>query len=298
MMEREIVEAVREHDVVIVSGDTGCGKSTQVPQFLYEAGLCGPGGTDGDGGYMIGITQPRRVAAISICRRVGEEMNMREAVGYQVRYDRSHCGPSCRPKFMTDGILLKEIQNDFLCKRYSAIVLEKAHKRSVNCDILIGLLSRTLRLRREMADKPDATLPPLKLVIMSATLRLCDFTDNKRLFPTPPPVISIDAKAHPVTVHFDRVTHTDYVKSAVKKVREIHRKLPSGSVLVFATGQREVHRIANMLRNTTPPSRRPDYDQQRQPPTTDPRRWAKRRHIPSRGGRVRRVVRSRLRHQQ
>ncbi|RQM23595.1 hypothetical protein B5M09_007223 [Aphanomyces astaci] len=177
--EQEIMEAIESNSVVILCGETGSGKTTQVPQFLYEAGY----GTDGMHPGMIGVTQPRRVAAVSTAQRVATELNVpfgkRGSVGYQIRYDNDHVGDSTRIKFMTDGILLKEIQQDFLLKKYSIILLDEAHERNVNTDILIGLLSRVAPFRAQMAieekehfeslsaaEKAAAPAPiqPLKLV--------------------------------------------------------------------------------------------------------------------------------------
>lgn len=263
MCEQEVVESVLSNDVILISGDTGCGKSTQVPQFLYEAGIC-----NGDR-HLIGVTQPRRVAAISVSQRVGDELNQPGVVGYQVRYDRSHCGHDARIKFMTDGILLRELQADFLCQKYTAIIIDEAHERGVNCDILIGLLSRAVKKRRSNYDaavaagrynesaggdieseKSALPPPPLRLIIMSATLRVCDFTENKVLFPTPPPVVKIDARTFPVTVHFARRTEEDYIKAAHRMTLQLHRQLPPGSVLVFVTGRQEVTRLCGLLRRS------------------------------------------------
>jgi ATP-dependent RNA helicase DHX37/DHR1 len=233
MMEQEIVEAVKENHVVIISGDTGCGKSTQVPQFLYEAGF-----------GQICVTQPRRVAALSLAKRVAEEMNNEELVGYQVRYDKKN-NTNASIKFETDGILLKEIQSDFLLKMYDVVIIDEAHERSINCDILLGLLSRSIAAR---ADRGH----PLKLVIMSATLRLSDFVENKRLFPNnPPPVVSIAAKTYPVNIHYEKTTEEDYVEAAYGKVLDIHRKLPAGSILVFLTGRHEILELVRMLKTAT-----------------------------------------------
>eukprot|EP00435_Cladocopium_sp_Y103_P034177 s2293_g8.t2 len=213
--------------------------------------------------FLIGVTQPRRVAAISVSQRVGQELNNSGKVGHQVRYDRSNCTKDMRIKFMTDGILLREVQADFLCKKYTAIVIDEAHERGVNCDILIGLLSRAVQQRRKAfeeavaagkfnKDKPidGQVAPPLKLVIMSATLRLCDFTENQQLFPVPPPVLRIDARTFPVTVHFGRRTEEDYIKAAHRSVLKIHKDLPPGTILVFVTGRQEVHRLCRMLQRT------------------------------------------------
>lgn len=149
----------------------------------------------------------------------------------------------------------------FLGSRYSVLILDEAHERSVNCDILIGLLSRAVRLRRERFNNKTGLLRPLRLVIMSATLRIGDFTQNRQLFPTPPPVLKIAARAHPVSIHFSKRTESDYTRATVSKTLQIHRKLPPGSILVFVTGKMEVHRVCETLRKGTQTLRRnEDYD--------------------------------------
>lgn len=139
--------------------------------------------------------------------------------------------------------------------RYAVLILDEAHERSVNCDILIGLLSRAVQLRRSRFDSNSNSdhppLRPLRLVIMSATLRLDDFTRNVKLFPTPPPVLKIEVRMHPVTIHFCKRTETDYMKAATRKVLQIHKTLPAGSILVFVTGRREVHQLCERLRRRT-----------------------------------------------
>lgn len=241
LTEQEIVDAVRNNDFSIICGDTGCGKSTQVPQFLYEAGF-----TEGDNnGSLIGVTQPRRVAAISVAERVGIELNNADLVGYQVRYERKVNNSKMRLKFMTDGILLREIQEDIRLPRYSVIVIDEAHERSINCDMLLGLLSGSIRARA-------ASGKPLKVVIMSATLRMTDFTQNKALFPNlskaAPAVVQIDNRMHPVIVHYERKTEEEYIPVVVEKIAKIHKTLPAGSILVFVTGKAEVHEVCNAFR--------------------------------------------------
>ncbi|XP_024370812.1 ATP-dependent RNA helicase DEAH13 isoform X2 [Physcomitrium patens] len=269
MMEQEIVEAISENDVVIVCGETGCGKTTQVPQFLFEAGFGSSLCPEKSG--VIGVTQPRRVAVLATARRVAYEMNVTlgQEVGFQVRHDRKIGINSCI-KFMTDGILLREIQADFLLKKYSVVILDEAHERSLNTDILIGMLSRILPLRKKMYEEycqkmeqlgsigsittSEAPVMPLKLVIMSATLRVEDFTSNRRMYPISPPVIQVPARQFPVTVHFSAKTEMiDYVGRAQKKVCAIHRKLPPGGILVFLTGQREVEYLCRKLRRVFKP---------------------------------------------
>ncbi|XP_025031932.1 probable ATP-dependent RNA helicase DHX37 [Python bivittatus] len=237
--EQVVMEAVRENPIIIVCGETGCGKTTQVPQFLYEAGYASSSG-------IVGITEPRRVAAISMSQRVGAEMNLSSrVVSYQIRYE-GNVTNDTKIKFMTDGVLLKEIQKDFLLSKYRVIILDEAHERSVYTDILIGLLSRIVPLRAKKGQ-------PLKLIIMSATLRVEDFTANQKLFPVAPPVIQVDARQFPVAVHFNKRTPLDdYSGECFRKVCKIHRMLPPGGILVFLTGQAEVHSLCRRLRKAFP----------------------------------------------
>ncbi|KAK8788043.1 hypothetical protein V5799_022184 [Amblyomma americanum] len=235
--EQTIMEAIAENDVVVICGQTGSGKTTQVPQFLYEAGYTR--------GKMIGITEPRRVAAVSMSKRVAEEMSLpSSAVSYQIRFE-GNVTSDTKIKFMTDGVLLKEIQNNFLLTGYSVIIIDEAHERSIYSDILIGLLSRIVPLRRRKGN-------PLKLIIMSATLRVEDFTENTHLFKTPPPVIKVDSRQHPVTIHFNKRTPDDYMQEAYRKVCKIHQQLPEGGILVFVTGQQEVQSLCRKLRKRFP----------------------------------------------
>lgn len=162
-------------------------------------------------------------------------------------------------KFSFSGVLLKEIQSDFLLSKYSVVIIDEAHERSMYTDILLGLLSRIVPLRRKRGC-------PLRLIIMSATLRVEDFTENTRLFKVPPPVIEvivivitlcyfifmnlvhdiyiffkqIQSRQFPVTVHFNKHTYSDYLKEAFKKTVKIHTRLPEGGILIFVTGQQEV----------------------------------------------------------
>jgi ATP-dependent RNA helicase DHX37/DHR1 len=253
-MEQEIMEAVSENDVIVLCGETGCGKTTQVPQFLYEGGYSFVNEQTGHKG-IIGVTQPRRVAAVSTATRVAEEVGCKigRTVGYHVRYDR-RVSDQTEVQFMTDGILLREVQEDFLLNKYNVLVIDEAHERSLNTDVLLGMLSRVVSLRRQMHDEAQDESPsvmPLKLIIMSATLRIGDFVDNKKLFRHPPPVINVQARQYPVAVHFQKKTELeDYVGAAYKKTCQIHRKLPDGGILVFLTGQREVETLCSKLRKT------------------------------------------------
>ena len=272
--EQDLIELLAINDVVIIEGATGSGKTTQVPQFLLENGY-----SFGDKRGIIGMTQPRRVAAVTTCQRVSVEMNLplstptarpfihsstlsfiqrvdaeRQAKGlpvspgevvvyspydvvtHSIRYETT-VKPSTRIKFMTDGVLLREMQSDFLLRAYSVIVIDEAHERGRNTDVLIGLLSRAVHMRRtQLADHP-----PLKLLVMSATLRAADFTANMRLFPSPPPSLSIPARQHPVVSHYARRTEQrHWLQAVLVRVMQMHVKLPEGGILVFVSGREEI----------------------------------------------------------
>lgn len=242
--EQRIMEAIYNNDIVIVCGATGSGKTTQVPQFLFEAGYGSP---DGPTPGLIGITQPRRVAAVSMSKRVGQELgDHANKVAYQIRFEGT-VKPDTAVKFMTDGVLLREVAQDITLKKYSAIIVDEAHERSVNTDILIGMLSRVVKLRSDLS-KEDPAMRPLKLIIMSATLRIEDMTQNPRLFKNPPPVLEVEGRQYPVTVHFSRRTNHDYVEDAFKKISRGHKKLPPGAMLVFMTGQNEITQLSKKLK--------------------------------------------------
>ena len=235
--EQAVMEAIKENEIVLLVGETGSGKTTQVPQFLYEAGYALHG--------TIGITEPRRVAAVNMSQRIALEMALpKSKVSYQIRYEGNTTSETCI-KFMTDGVLLREVEKDFLLSNYSVIVIDEAHERSVYTDILIGLLSRVVLLRKKQGNI-------LKLIIMSATLRVEDFTKNTNLFSPTPPVVKVEARQFPVTIHFNKHTPTDYVNEAYRKVVKIHKTLPEGGILVFLTGQNEIHTLCRKLRNSFP----------------------------------------------
>ncbi|CAI2349387.1 unnamed protein product [Caenorhabditis sp. 36 PRJEB53466] len=235
--EMRIVEAINENLVTVVCGETGSGKTTQIPQFLYEAGYASEG-------ELIGITEPRRVAAVAMAERVGVELGEPRKVSYQIRYEGSR-SEDTNILFMTDGVLMKEMEHDVMLRKYSVLLIDEAHERSMYSDVLIGMLSRIVPLRAK-------TQRPLRLVIMSATLRLDDFT-HKKLFPLlTPKVIKVDARQYPVTVHFEKRTPDDYLASAFRKTCRIHETLPPGAILVFVTGQNEVRQLMAKLKRRYP----------------------------------------------
>lgn len=230
-------------------------------QFLYEAGYSRKG--------LIGITQPRRVAATSTADRVAYELGGKchdsgtcGLVGYQIRYDASTVGAGTAIKFMTDGILLREIGIDLLLRKYSVVILDEAHERNVNTDILLGMISRAVPLRKKLSEEEVARwntltpleregflppLQPLKVVIMSATLRVEDFK-NPMLFNPVPAVINVEARQYPITTHFARITEIDdYLETTFNKVLQIHKKLPDGGILVFLTGKKEITYMCRKL---------------------------------------------------
>lgn len=166
MKEQEIVETINQHLVTLICGETGSGKSTQIGQFLIEKNYHQFG--------KIAITQPRRLAAIALAGRVAEEMGAKlgETVGFQVRHERKDSA-STLIKYLTDGILLNEMSSDYMLNTYSVIVVDEAHERKVNTDILIGLLSRLVIMRYHLS--LEGKCKPLRLIIMSATMRVQDF---------------------------------------------------------------------------------------------------------------------------
>ncbi|KAL7673733.1 hypothetical protein ACOME3_000017 [Neoechinorhynchus agilis] len=186
MEEYSIMEKILENQVVLVCGETGSGKTTQLPQFLYEYGFT-HGATK-----MIGISEPRRAAASSMSEVVAEQLNLpTNRVSFQTRYE-GNVTDKTVIKFMTDGILLKEIQAEFLLSKYSVIIVDEAHERSVYSDILLGLLTRIVERRN------SDNLNPMRLIIMSATMEYEGFTRNRMLFRRCPPVVHIGARQYPV----------------------------------------------------------------------------------------------------
>ncbi|VDN93251.1 unnamed protein product [Brugia pahangi] len=230
--EQIIMEAINDNCATIICGETGSGKTTQLPQFLYEAGYTRDG-------KLIGVTEPRRVAAISMAARVAHEMNLPNAVSYQIKYEGNRSAETSI-LFMTDGVLMKEMQKDVMLSAYSVIIIDEAHERSMYSDVLIGLLTRIAPYRSRSGS-------PLKLIIMSATLRIDDF-QNKRLFPVSlPPVLSIDARQYPVSVHFEKRTPENYLIAAFHKICKIHEKKGPGTILVFLSGKLEVMALLKWL---------------------------------------------------
>ncbi|KAG8907474.1 DEAH-box RNA helicase prp16 [Tulasnella sp. 403] len=204
--------------VIIVVGETGSGKTTQLTQFLYEDGYCTHG--------IVGCTQPRRVAAMSVAKRVSEEMECQlgDTVGYAIRFE-DCTTPETKIKYMTDGVLLRESLNEGDLDRYSVIILDEAHERSLSTDVLMGLLRKILSRRRD-----------LKLIVTSATMNAEKFSN----FYGNAPTFTIPGRTFPVEIFHSKSPCEDYVDSAVKQVLQIHLSSPPGDILVFMTGQEDI----------------------------------------------------------
>ncbi|KAI9827208.1 MAG: DEAH-box ATP-dependent RNA helicase prp22 [Thelocarpon impressellum] len=221
----QIIEAVRANQLLIVVGDTGSGKTTQLTQYLAEAGFAENG--------MIGCTQPRRVAAMSVAKRVAEEVGCRlgQEVGYTIRFE--DCTSSeTRIKYMTDGMLQREVLLDPDCRRYSVIMLDEAHERTIATDVLFGLLKKTLKRR-----------PDLKLIVTSATLDADKFSE----YFNECPILTIPGRTYPVEIMYSREPESDYLDAALVTVMQIHLTEPPGDILLFLTGQEEIDTSCEIL---------------------------------------------------
>ncbi|KAJ5860996.1 uncharacterized protein N7529_008306 [Penicillium soppii] len=221
----DLLRVIRDNQVVIVVGETGSGKTTQLTQFLHEDGYSKYG--------MIGCTQPRRVAAMSVAKRVSEEMevDLGSTVGYAIRFEDCTSNETVI-KYMTDGVLLREslVQTDL--DKYSCIIMDEAHERALNTDVLMGLLKKVLARRRD-----------LKLIVTSATMNSERFS---RFYGGAPEFI-IPGRTFPVDLHFSRTPCEDYVDSAVKQVLAIHVSQGPGDILVFMTGQEDIEATCELV---------------------------------------------------
>ena len=237
----EIAQAMRDHQVVIVCGETGSGKTTQLPKIALELGR----GWGAGGKGLIGHTQPRRIAASSVAKRIAEELKspLGEVVGYKVRFqDRLQRGASV--KLMTDGILLAETQSDPLLKAYDTLIIDEAHERSLNIDFLLGYLRQILPRR-----------PDLKIVVTSATIDADRFAQHFASRHGPAPVIQVSGRLFPVEQRwrpFEESREFDLNDAIGEAVDELWRE-GSGDVLVFLPGEREIREAAEHLRKHHPP---------------------------------------------
>lgn len=218
----KLLKLVLENQILILQGETGSGKTTQIPQFLIE------------GGYKyIAVTQPRRVAAMSVARRVAEELdvNLGEEVGYSIRFEENYSNKTVI-KYMTDGMLLREAISDPLLKKYGIVILDEAHERTLATDILFGLMKEILPKRKD-----------LKLIVMSATMDTKKFQDYFEA-----PILDIPGRLYPVEILYTPKPCDDYFECAIETALNIHKHEKEGDILLFLTGEEEIENSCATLR--------------------------------------------------
>ncbi|KAL3343127.1 hypothetical protein AABB24_026940 [Solanum stoloniferum] len=225
----DLLQAVNDHQVLVIVGETGSGKTTQIPQYLHEAGYTKRG--------KIGCTQPRRVAAMSVAARVSQEMGVKlgHEVGYSIRFEDCTSEKTIL-KYMTDGMLLREFLGEPDLASYSVIMVDEAHERTLSTDILFGLVKDISRFR-----------PDLKLLISSATLDAEKFSDYFDCAP----IFKIPGRRFPVEIHYTKAPEADYLDAAVVTALQIHVTQPpgDGDILIFLTGQEEIETAEEIIKH-------------------------------------------------
>ncbi|RXH96420.1 hypothetical protein DVH24_008924 [Malus domestica] len=224
-----LLDAIEKHQVLVIVGETGSGKTTQIPQYLHEAGYTKRG--------KIGCTQPRRVAAMSVAARVSQEMGVKlgHEVGYSIRFEDCTSEKTVL-KYMTDGMLLREFLGEPDLASYSVVMVDEAHERTLSTDILFGLVKDIARFR-----------PDLKLLISSATLdaeKFSDYFDSA-------PIFKIPGRRYPVEIHYTKAPEADYLDAAIVTSLQIHVTQPPGDILVFLTGQEEIETAEEIMKHRT-----------------------------------------------
>ena len=222
---KQLLEVIRDNQIIVIVGETGSGKTTQLTQYLHEERYSDYG--------VIGCTQPRRVAAMSVAKRVAEEMDVElgEEVGYAIRFE-DLTSKKTVIKYMTDGVLLRESLRESDLDSYSAIIMDEAHERSLHTDVLFGILKQIVKRRRD-----------LKLIITSATLNAEKFSG----FFGKIPIFRIPGKTFHVEKYYIKSACEDYIEAAVKQVLTIHLSYPSGDILVFMTGQEDIEATCQVI---------------------------------------------------
>lgn len=222
----ELLQVIRDNNIVIVVGETGSGKTTQLTQYLHEEGYTKYG--------MIGCTQPRRVAAMSVAKRVSDEVGVKlgEEVGYAIRFEDCTSNKTII-KYMTDGILLRESLSEPDLDNYSAVIMDEAHERSLDTDVLFGIL------RQVAARRTD-----IKLIVTSATMDSSKFSN----FFGNVPVFTIPGRTFPVELYFSKSCVEDYVDAAVKQTIQIHLGGLEGDILVFMPGQEDIEVTCDVIK--------------------------------------------------
>jgi pre-mRNA-splicing factor ATP-dependent RNA helicase DHX16 len=215
----EFIAALAEHQILVIVGETGSGKTTQLPQYLHEAGYT-------KGGLKVGCTQPRRVAAMSVAARVADEMGVKvgNEVGYSIRFEDATSDKTIL-KYMTDGMLLREFMTEPDLGAYSALMIDEAHERTVHTDILLALIKDLSRER-----------PELKILISSATMNAAKFAE----YFDDAPIFNIPGRRYPVDIHYTQQPEANYLAAAITTVFQIHTTQGKGDILVFLTGQDEI----------------------------------------------------------
>uniref|UniRef100_A0A8C8CLE0 Helicase ATP-binding domain-containing protein n=1 Tax=Oncorhynchus tshawytscha TaxID=74940 RepID=A0A8C8CLE0_ONCTS len=222
----DLLLAIQQHQILVIEGETGSGKTTQIPQFLMESGY-------NDGGMKIGCTQPRRVAAMSVAARVAQEVGVKlgNEVGYSIRFEDCTSERTVL-KYMTDGMLLREFLTEPDLASYSVVIIDEAHERTLHTDILFGLIKDIARFR-----------PDLKVLVASATLD----TERFSCFFDDAPVFRIPGRRFPVDIFYTKAPEADYLEACVVSVLQIHVTQPPGDCLVFLTGQEEIETCCELL---------------------------------------------------
>ncbi|KAI8843788.1 P-loop containing nucleoside triphosphate hydrolase protein [Chytriomyces cf. hyalinus JEL632] len=239
----QLMYLVDSFQTTIVVGATGSGKTTQLPQFLFEEKWGNAG--------IIACSQPRRIAVTSVAARVAEEMGVEigKEVGYAVRFD-DVTSEKTKIKYMTDGILFREALLDPLLSRYSVVIIDEAHERSLYTDIMLGILKKIMKKR-----------PELRVIISSATLDAQVFKDFFNFNTTGDAskdsavIVSIEGRAFPVDIQFSKMPHADYVNESVEVVLHIHKHEEEGDILVFLTGKDEVDTVVALINDVAKSSK-------------------------------------------
>ncbi|TFY61068.1 hypothetical protein EVG20_g7198 [Dentipellis fragilis] len=263
----EFYNMFTKHQIIIVVGETGSGKTTQIPQFVAYSDL------PHTKGKLVACTQPRRVAAMSVAKRVADEMDgtytnpadnrtvltarystvqLGKQVGYSIRFEDMTEPGTTFLKYMTDGMLLREAMNDPTLQRYSTIILDEAHERTLATDIIMGLLKSLAKRRSD-----------LKIIVMSATLDALKFQKYFTI-DTPAPLFKVPGRTHPVEIFYTPEPEPDYMETAMRAVLMIHRAEGPGDILLFLTGEEEIEDACRMIKLEV------DYLQNQDPDSVGP----------------------------
>jgi pre-mRNA-splicing factor ATP-dependent RNA helicase DHX16 len=231
-----LLDAIEQYPVLVVVGGTGSGKTTQLPQYLFEAGYTSFGLPDGPK-RMIGCTQPRRVAAMSVAARVAEEMGVKlgHEVGYSIRFE-DNTNESTVLKYMTDGMLLREFLTDPTLSNYSVMIIDEAHERTLHTDILFGLVKDLVNARDDF-----------RVIVSSATIdaeKFSNFFDNA-------PIYNVPGRRFPVSIHYTKAPEANYLEACVTTALQIHLTEDPGDILVFFPGQQEIEEAMELISQRT-----------------------------------------------